>query len=328
MQNLKTLVCAQVCALAVANAAGVCAQTSAWPTKPATFIVAAVPGGSNEAEIRLYSHKLTENNPGKQFIVDFKSGAGGTLAAAYVARLTPDGHTLLVISPNYTIAPSVYPDISYDPVKDLVGVTMLSKRPTVLMVHPSVPARTAKEYFAHAKANPGKLNFGTTGAGSSPHLNGAWMHSEAGVNVQFIHYKGTGNMMPDLLAGRIQSTAISFLSSLPPIKAGKTVALGITTLERSPLWPDLPTLAEQGLSGYDYSSWLGLVTTGGTPAPLLRSIQTEIAKAGKSQEIVKKLEPDFVQMALTTPESFQRYIAEDIARWRKLTKEAGIKAEQ
>jgi len=325
MQNIKSL----VCVLAVAQSAVVCAQApAAWPTRPATFIVAAVPGGSNEAEIRLYTQKLSENNPGRQFIVDYKPGAGGTLAAAYVAKVAPDGHTLLVISPNYTISPSIYSDISYDPVKDLAAVTMLSKRPTVLMIHPSVPARTAKEYFAHAKANPGKLNFGTTGAGSSPHLNGAWMHSEAGVKVQFIHYKGTGNMMPDLLAGRIQSTAISFLSSLPHIKAGKTVALGITTAERSPLWPDLPTLAEQGLKGYDYSSWLGIVTTGATPAAVINSINAELVKAGKSPDIVKKLEPDFVQMTLTSADSFRRYIAEDIARWRKLTKEAGIKAEQ
>jgi tripartite-type tricarboxylate transporter receptor subunit TctC len=299
-----------------------------WPVKPVQFIVAAVPGGSNEAEIRLYAQKMTENIPGKQFLVDFRPGAGGTIAANYVAKATPDGTILLVVSPNYTISPSVYPDIPYDPIKDLTAITMLSKRPTVLMIHPSVPARTAKEYFSYAKANPGKVNFGTTGAGSSPHLNGAWMHSEAGVQVQFIHYKGTGNMMPDLLSGRIQSTSISFLSSLPQIKAGKTIALGITTSERSPLWPDLPTLAEQGLAGYDYSSWLGIVTAGGTPAPIIARVYTEIAKAGRSPDIAKKLEPDFVQMALTTPDHFQKYIATDIARWRKITKEAGIKAEE
>ena len=311
-------------ALAVMNSGALFAQASAWPARPVTFVVAAVPGGSNEAEIRLYAQKMTENNPGKQFIVDFKPGAGGTLAANYVAKSPPDGHLLLVISPNYTISPSVYPDLSYDPVKDLAAVTMLSKRPTVLMIHPSVPARTAKEYFAYARANPGKLNFGTTGAGSSPHMNGAWMHSEANVKVQFVHYKGTGNLMPDLLSGRVHATAISFLSSLPHIKAGKTVALGITTLERSPLWPDLPTLAEQGLDGYDYASWLGLVTPGGTPAALLSRIHAEVAKAGKSQDIARTPEPHFVQMTLTPPEHFQKYIVTDIARWKKLTKEAGM----
>ena len=320
---------AALCVLACSAAVQAQTQNAQnWPIKPITFLVAAVPGGSNEAEIRLYSQKMTENNPGKSFVVDFKPGAGGTIAANYVAKSAPDGTLMLVISPNYTISPSVYPDITYDPVKDLSAVTMLSKRPTVLMIHPSVPARTAKEYFAYAKANPGKVNFGTTGAGSSPHLNGAWMYSEAGVKVQFIHYKGTGNMMPDLLSGRIQSTSISFLSSLPQIKAGKTIALGITTIDRSPLWPDLPTLAEQGLTGYDYSSWLGLVTTGGTPAPLIARMYAEVAKAGKSPEIVKKLEPDFVQMALTPPDNFQKYIVADIARWRKLTKEADIKAEE
>jgi tripartite-type tricarboxylate transporter receptor subunit TctC len=146
--------------------------------------------------------------------------------------------------------------------------------------------------------------------------------------VQFVHYKGTGALMPDLLAGRIQSTAISFLSSLPHIKAGKTVALGITTADRSPLWPDLPTLAEQGVTGYDYSSWLGIITTAGTPPAVVNRINAELVKAGRSPDIARKLEPDFVQMVLNSPAAFQQYLATDIARWRKLVKEADIKAEE
>lgn len=302
-------------------------QVPVFPGKPVQIIIAAVPGGSNEAEARLYAQKLNENT-GQQFIVDFKPGAGGTIAAAQVAKAPPDGHTLLVVSPNFTVSPSVYKGLPYDTVKDLAAVTMLSKRPTVLMVHPSVPVKNAAEYFAHARANPGVLNFGTTGNGSSPHMNGAWMHSSANVKVTFVHYKGTGSLMPDLLSGRVHATAISFLSSLPHIKAGRTRALGISTSERSRLWPELPTIAEQGVAGFDYSSWLGIVTSGATPGPVLARVHAEFAKAGKAPEIAKKLEPDFVQIVLSTPEQFKLYIAEDVARWRALVNEAGIQMEQ
>ena len=149
----------------------------------------------------------------------------------------------------------------------------------------------------------------------------------AGVKVNFIHYKGTGAMMPDLLAGRIHSTSVSFLSSMPHIKAGKTIALGITTADRSPLWADLPTLDEQGVKGYDYGSWIGVFATGGTPSGTLARVHAELAKAGKAPEIRQKLEPDFVQIIVSSPEIFQRHVIEDIARWRELGKEVEIKVE-
>ncbi len=296
----------------------------AYPAKTVTIINAAVPGGSTEAEMRLYTQKISDST-GRPFVIDFKPGAGGTIGVAYVAKSAPDGYTLLLADGNFTSAPAFYKELPYDAARDFASISLISKRPTVLMIHPSLPIKTATEYFAFARANPGKLNFGTVGAGSTTHMNGAWMHSAAKVMVTFVHYKGTGAMMPDLLAGRIHATAITFLSSLPHIKAEKMRALGITTSERSKLWPELPTVEEQGAPGYDYSSWIGIVAPAKTPTPIIEKLNAELAKATQDPGINKKLTSEFVQIVASTPDQASRFFREDVDRWRRMADVIGVK---
>lgn len=298
----------------------------AYPAKMVTIINAAVPGGSTEAEMRLYAQKLGDYT-GRPFVIDFKPGAGGTIGIAYVARSTPDGYTLLLADGNFTSAPAFYKELPYDSARDFAPISLISKRPTVLMIHPSLPIKTATEYFAFARANPGKINFGTVGAGSTTHMNGAWMHSAGKVTVTFVHYKGTGAMMPDLLAGRIHATAITFLSSLPHIKAEKMRALGISTSERSKLWPELPTVEEQGAPGYDYSSWIGIVAPAKTPPAVIEKLNVEFARATRDSEINRKLTSEFVQIVASTPDQASRFFREDIDRWRRMADIIGVKEE-
>jgi len=309
--------------IAAAGPVAAMAQSGAesYPSRPVTIITTS--SGSSTAEMRLYAEKTTESM-GRPFVIVDRPGAGGTLATGIVAKSAPDGYTLLLGSANFTTGPAFHKSLPYDPVRDFAPVSILSKRPTVLMVHPSLPVKNAREYFSYARANPGKINFGTVGPGSTTHINSAWMHSAAKVKVTNVHYKGTGALLPDILSGRIQATAISFLSSMPLIKSGKTHALGITTATRSKLWPDLPTVTEQGAPGYDYSSWLGLIAPAKTPRPIIDKLHEHFARAAQDPEIFRKLSGDFIEIVSTRPEQAAAFIREEIERWKSMSDEIGL----
>ena len=298
----------------------------AWPSRPVQVVAPFGPGGSTEFEGRLYTQKLTEYT-GQPFLLDFRPGAGSTIGIAYVAKAAPDGYTVMINTAALTITPAIYKNLPYDPVKDIAPVTLISKRPSVLVVHPSLPVRTPAEYIAYARAHPGELNYGTTGVGGSPHMAGAWLHSLTNTKVTFVHYKGTGTLMPDLLAGRTQATTNTFVSVLPQIKSGKLRAIGVTTAQRSQLMPDLPALAELGAAGYDYSSWLGFVTTAGTPPVIINKLRGELVKVAAAPDINKKLADEGVTMVANTPEEFRQFMAAEMIRWQKLVQETGMKAE-
>jgi tripartite-type tricarboxylate transporter receptor subunit TctC len=307
----------------------VLAQNAAdkWPAKPVQVVMPFGPGGSTEVEGRLYSQKLTDQT-GQPFVLDFRPGAGSTIGINYVAKAAPDGYTILINTAALTITPAIYKDLPYDPVKDIAPVTLISKRPSVLAVHPSLPIRTPAEYIAYAKAHPGELNYGTTGAGGSPHMAGAWLHSLTGTKATFVHYKGTGTLMPDLLAGRLQVTTNTFASLLPHIKSGKLRVIGVTTAQRSPLMPELPAIGEQGAPGYDYSSWLGFVTTAATPPAIINKLRGELVKVAADPDVNKKLGAEGITMVANTPEEFRQFIAVEMTRWRKLVQETGMKIEE
>ena len=308
--------------------------TSAWsqgaasyPSKPVTVIIPYASGGPAELETRLYTTKLT-SMLGQPFLIEFKPGAGTALGSGLVAKAAPDGYTLLVVTGSLTVFPALFKDLNFDTVKDFAPVSLMSERTSVLLVTPDFPAKTFPEYLAHAKANPGKINFGTAGAGSITHLAGAWLHGATRTSATFVHYKGTGPIMPDLFTGRIDTTAAGLLASLPAIKAGKVRALALMGEQNSPLLPGVRTIAETGIPGYNYSSWLGFSTTGGTPAAIVNKLSETLAKVAKLPDVAGPLEAQGGRMIGSTPAQLQKLILDEIARWNKVVAESNIKLEQ
>ena len=292
--------------------------------KPITIVISTGPGASNDLETRMYGSKLTELT-GTQVIADYKPGAGTTIAAAYVARSVPDGYTLLGISSSFTAAAALYSSLPYDPIKDFSPVSLMSKRTTVLVVHPSAPFKTVQEYVSYTKAHPGEINVATVGAGSGPHINAVWLHMLANTKVTFVHYKSASGMQADLLGGRVHMTYGSLLTALPHLKSGKLRLLALGNAERSPLMPEARTVAEQGLPGYDYSSMYGLLAPGGTPQPIVSRLNAEFVKVAKSADIIKRLEAEGGLAVGSTSQAFGQLIATEIGRYRKIVSEAGIK---
>ena len=298
-----------------------------YPARPVQVVVPFPPGGVTDVEARLYTQKLTENL-GRAFVLDYKAGAGQTIGTGFVAKAAPDGYTLLVITSGFTVNPAFYKSLPYDPARDFAPVSLMTKRPTLLVVHPSLPAKSVNEYLVYAKANPGKINWATNGAGGVTHLTGAWLHNATHTQVTIVHYKGSASLQLDLNAGRTQVTTTTFLTALPLIKSGKLRALAIASMDRSALLPDLQTIAEQAVPGYDYSSWLGIIAPAGIPPAILAKLSSELSKVAKTAEIAQKLADEGTVMVGSTPEQFRRHIINEINRWQKLVEETGIKLEE
>lgn len=300
----------------------------AWPAKPVMFIVASTAGAAQDIETRLYANRLGELLPGKTFLIDYKPGAGGTIAAAQVAKSVPDGHTLLTASPGFVIAPMAYPVLPYDPIKGFAPVSHMSKRPSIFLVHPSVPARNMQEYIAHAKANPGKLNAGTSAVGGIAELALSWLHHMAGIKVTLIHYKGAAPSYNAVLSNEVDAVMGGTSAMLPHVKSGKVRLLGVATPERPASLSDIPTIAEQGLPGYEYYNWIGYLAAAGTPSAIVNRISTELGKVAQTPAIAQKLAADGALMVGSTPEQFRQYLAEESQRWRNVVQTTGVKLAQ
>ena len=302
------------------------AQTppASWPLKPVNLIVPLAAGGPVDVETRLYAGRLAEIS-GQSFLVDYKVGAAGTIAAAYVAKSAPDGYTLLVVPGAFTTFAALYQNLAFDPMKDFAPVSLMSKRPQVLIAAPSFPARNIAEYIAYARANPGKINYATTGEGSGSHLGGAWLHHDTGTSVTFVHYKGTGPIVPDLMAGRVDVTTAAVSVVAPLAKAAKVKPLAMTSDRRSPMLADLPTIAEATLPGYDQSSWTGVSAPGSTPAALVNRINALLVKVARLPEVSRVIEGDGNEVVASSPAKFRDIIQEETEHWRKLVREIGIK---
>jgi tripartite-type tricarboxylate transporter receptor subunit TctC len=318
-----------LCAWAVSlgtcmNAVQAQSVADAYPSRPVAIIIPVTPGGGVDTEMRPYAQRLSENL-GRPFVLDYKPGAGTTLGAAYVAKASPDGYTLLAATPGLVITPSFYANLTYDAEKDLAPVTLMTAKPQVMAVNPNLPIKTPAEYIAYTRANPGKLNVGTTGVGGSSHLSALWLDSVTGGKVTFVHYKGTGAMLTDLFAGRIDAVPMTIVLALSQAKAGKLRIIGNTGAQRLPLLPDLPSFAEQGAPGYDYISWVGVAVPAGTPAAIINKLRTELMKVGNAPDIHKRLTDDGAQVVISTPAEFGNLIKTEIVRWRRLVKENGIK---
>ncbi len=325
MQQYRALAC--LMALAFCPGAALAQKPEPFPSKAITFINPLAAGGPQEVETRLYAQKIMENT-GWKIVVDFRAGAGGTLGQNYVAKAAPDGHTLLTTSSSYVITPALYPDLPFDPVKDLAPVSLISTRGNMLVVSNTLPVKSVTEYIAYARANPGAINFGTSGAGGAVHLPGAWLHNMTNTKVTFVHYKGTGPLLPDLVTGRIHATYAFPVATMSFIKSGKLRPLGMTSADRFVTLPDIPAVREQ-VPGFDYTSWLGALAPGRTPTAVVTRLSAEFARMAKDPEIVRKLRDEYYFVAVgSTAEEFRKYMAPQFDIWKNLVRDTGIKLEE
>src|SRR6185503_6557931 len=317
------LVCLAGLAPPVAQAQG---GAESYPVKPVRIVIGLAPGGGTDIQARLFAQKLTENFA-RPFVVENRTGAGGTVAYSQVAKSPPDGYTLMGVTSGFTITPSIYSKLPYDPVKDFAPVSLVVQAPFLLLVHPSLPAKTVKDLLAIARAKPGMLDCATAGYGSSTHMAFELFRVTAGVKITAIPYKGTGPALVDGMAGQVHMLFGNVLSSLAHVKSGKLRALAVTTARRSTVLPDLPAIAEAGVPGYENSTWFGILAPAGTPPAVVGRLNAELVKASRSQDILERLAPDGGEPVGNSPEHFARHLVTEIARWRKVVKEAGIRLE-
>ncbi len=297
-----------------------------YPSRPVTLIVNIAPGAGVDIETRIYSQKLTENLR-TQFIIDYKPGAGGTLGAAYVAKAAPDGYTLLSTSSGYTTAAALYKSLPYDSIKDLAPISLMSRIGYPLMVHPSVPAKNLKEYLAFSASKPGGANFATSGQGGLPHILGEWLHSATRNKATFVHYKGGSPAFAAVMAGEADVAWGGFAAMNAHVKAGKVRLLGVSTADRARPYPDLPSIAEQGVPGFDVAAWLGFMAPGRTPTAIVDKMSVELTKVAKDPEVRKRIEADGGDLIGSTPEQFRKLVIAEVTRWRKLAQDVGMQAE-
>jgi tripartite-type tricarboxylate transporter receptor subunit TctC len=300
------------------------AQT--YPGKPVRFIVPFPPGGPVDTTARGFTHKLSEYW-GQQAIVDNRAGAGGIVGAEIAAKSPADGYTVFVCSIHHSVLPGLKPGLPYDIEKDFVPVTFAAMFPIILVAHPSVPAKTIPELIAYAKKNPGKLAFGSAGTGGGTHLAGELFKAQAGVDLLHVPYKGSAPAMTDLLGGQVQLMFSDAPTALPYIKSGRVRALGVASPKRSSLAPDVPTIAESGVKGYEAYSWAGVVVPAGTPAPIVAKLNADITKALSQPDVKKRLFEEGAEAMPTTPEQFGKMLKAEIAKWTKVVKDANIKAD-
>lgn len=299
-------------------------QAQEWPTRPITLVVPFAAGGTTDLVARPIAQSLTEKL-GQPVIVENKAGAGGTLAAAVVAKAQPDGYTIFLATVAHTMAPGLYKSLPYDFEKDFDPVTLAAQVPNVLIVNPAVPAKTVAELIAYIKANPGKVNFGSAGPGSTEHMSGELFRSILGVDIVHIPYKGGAPMMTDLIAGQIQMAIETSGSATPHIQAGTVRALAVSTAHRSPYFPDLPTLAESGLKGYDVTTWFGFMVPKGTPPAIRDKLYRQIADVLKQSAITARLKEMGADPGGQSPAEFATFITSETAKWKKVAKESGAK---
>ncbi len=295
-----------------------------YPAKPVRIILPQAAGGGTDTQARLYAAKLSETFR-RQFIIENRPGAGNTAGPAYVAKSSADGYTLLTVTPSFTFAAALYKNLPFDAIKDFAPISLMTLSPYLLVVHPSVPVKSVKELIALAKARPGELNIGGGASGSFTHLAGMLFISLAGIKVAYIPYKGAGPALHALLGGQVDAIFSSSLSTIPPVKAGKLRALGISTLQRSKTMPALPTLDEQGVAGYEVSTFHGWAAPAGTPPAIINKLAAELVKVAKMPEIAEKLAEDGSEPVGSTPEQLRQLIAREVARWRKLVKDIDLR---
>ena len=297
-----------------------------FPSKSITIIVPASPGGAIDLVARLCAQKMTEVW-GKPVVIDNKGGATGAIGTDLVARSTPDGHTLALVASSHAINPSMFKHLPYDTIKSFEPVVLTHVVPLMLVVSPSLPAKNLKELIAYAKANPGKLSFASSGAGGAPHMSGELFASMAGIDMTHIPYKGSTAAHPDLLSGRTSMMFDTVAAIMPHVKNGAVRAIAVTTAKRVSIAPDVPTMAEAGLPGYETSTWGGVLAPAGTPKDIVAKLNAEFNRDLNLPDVRKKLTDAGIETTGGTPQQFGDFIRAEMQKWSKVAKDAHIEPE-
>lgn len=296
-----------------------------YPSRPIRFLVGVVPGGATDMLARAIGPRLSERLK-QQVVIDNRPGANQTIAAELTAKSAPDGHTIIIVPSGYAINPSIY-RLRFDPIRDLTAIGMVAMVPNVMVVHPSVPARSATEFIALARGRPGEFNFGSSGVGSPSHLCGELFQMATQVKLSHVPYKGQGQAMIDLLGGHLKLAFPSIPASIQHIRSGRMIALGVTPKQRSSALPEVPTLEQAGVPGYEVSGWYGVLGPGKLPKPLVARLNGELVRMLQDPVMREMLSREGADPLSSSPEEFARTIATDIKKWEKVVRAVGIKVE-
>lgn len=309
-----------VCALPIA------AFTQGYPSKPIRIISPFAAGGGNDVICRLVATKLTETMK-QQVIVETKAGASGIIGTEAAARAAPDGYTIVLVPSGHTVNATLYKKLPYDSIRDFTPISLAAVSPLVLAMHPSVPTKNVKGLIALAKARPGELTYGSAGVGASGHLAGAMFETMTGTKMVHVPYKGMSGALVDLLGGQLSLTFGTSASVTPQVRAGRLRALATTGAQRSAALPEIPTVAESGVPGYEFSFWYGFIGPARIPPDIVQRLNSEIVAALKQQSIRERLANEGVEARSSTPEEFARLIATEVERWAKVIQRAGVRVE-
>ena len=303
------------------------AEIADYPSRPVRWIVPFAPAGPTDLMSRAVAEKLTQRL-GQQFVVDNRAGAGGNIGAEVVARSAPDGYTLMIGHVGtHAINAALYPKLAFDPIKDFTPITLIATLPLALVIHPSVPAKDAKELIALAKARPGQLNFASAGNGGPTHLTGELLKTSAGIDIVHVPYKGNAAALLDLTAGRVQMMFSNLLTSMPHVRAGKLRAIGISSGKRSPQAPDLPSIAESGIPGFNAVPWYGVLGPAALPRHIVAKLNMEISRALALPDMNERFVAQGIDLQSSTPQEFGALIKSEAVKWRKVVKDAGAKVD-
>ena len=302
------------------------ATAQTYPTRPIRLIVGFAPGGSTDLVARLVANKLGERL-GQQVVIDNRPGASGIIAAELVSKSQPDGYTLLISGSSISIASSLYRAVKFDANRDLEPLALVATSPYIMVAHPSLGVKTTQELIAYAKARPGKISWGASAPGAVQHLSGELFKRLAGIDMVYIPYKGTGPMMPDLLGGRLQVVFDNVLVLTQHIKAGAVHALGVTSAKRTPLLPDVPTIAEAGFPGFDTSGWFSMYAAPKTPAAIIKRLNGDVLAVMATSDMRDRLLAYGATPLPGTPDDLRAKLAKEVPAWRKVVQEAGIRAD-
>lgn len=297
-------------------------HAQAYPAKPVRLVLPFPPGGGTDILGRMLAQKLGENM-GQQVIAENRPGAGGNVGAEYASRQAPDGYTIVLCSPSIAISPSLYKKLNYDPAKDLTPISMVASIPNLMVVHPSVPAKSLKDIVALARKNPGKLNFGSGGPGTTNDLGARYFISENKLKIEVIPHKGASQAQIALLAGEVDMLVIGTAAAAPHVKAGKLRALAALGKRRDPSVPDVPTVAESGMPWFTVDTWYGVLAPTGTPRDIINRLNSEFAKVLNDPAMRKQLATRGTEAQTSTPEEFARFIASETARWGRVVRASG-----